>query len=354
MLRKTVAENQPVLLRKHLRKLLWKNNRCCGNICGNCCGTRTGVAETFAEIVVEHQPVLRKHLRKLLWNNNLCCGKLCGHCCGNTACVVQLDVGLVRFFAKPHFLHLCLTNIMLARSIPRTLFAEVKHFFFHHIVRTIFPNTACTLARNTAVFPRQVRKCVHKRRCFPRTHRRLSTALSAGFPQTWLDLHSKSADVSAHTSVFPRHCPQVWPQTPHFAHNSFRPIVCKTTVHVHNSVGTNTSTANVVVCAAGQSYNATVCDNPKSLQSKNMCTADLSTTPAALPKACLRLCPQSQLWFPRTFFSRVLAGFLLNEILYFPTCYKNLRHRIFALSSKLLPAEHGLRHGFLHGQAGPA
>ena len=132
---------------------------------------------------------------------------------------------------------------MLALSIPRTLFAEVKHFFFHHIVRTIFPNTACTLVRNTAAFPRQVRKCVHKRRCFPRTHRRLSTALSAGFPQTWLDLHSKSADVSAHTSVFPRHCLQVWPQTPHFAHNSFRPIVCKTTVHVHNSVGTNTSTA---------------------------------------------------------------------------------------------------------------
>ena len=110
VLRKTVAENQPVLLRKHLRKLLWKNNRFCGNICGNCCGTRTGVAETFAEIVVEHQPVLRKHLRKLLWNNKLCCGKLCGHCCGNTACVVQLDVGLFRFFAKPHFLHLCLTN----------------------------------------------------------------------------------------------------------------------------------------------------------------------------------------------------------------------------------------------------
>ena len=84
----TVLAKQHVL-RKHARQLLWKNNHCCGKLlwknnrcCGNCCGKTTGVAETFAEIVVEKQPVLRKHVRKLLWNNNLCCGNMCGHCCG--------------------------------------------------------------------------------------------------------------------------------------------------------------------------------------------------------------------------------------------------------------------------------
>ena len=152
---------------------------------------------------------------------------------------------------KHVFPHLCLTSIL-----------QQTPFFFRNIVRTHHCYSTTLPARlsvNTVVFPLHVRKCVHTRACF-------STALSAEksaytgvytqhFRLTFrkrLDFHQKSAGVFAHAGAFPH------PQTPHFAHNSFRAIVCQTTVHVQNSVSTNTSTANVVVCPAGPPYSATV------------------------------------------------------------------------------------------------